>query len=36
MIGHFNVEFEQPGIEILNRENVAIIAKLALKPNLAA
>jgi protein angel len=25
------VEFEQPGIEILNRENVAIIAKLCLK-----
>jgi protein angel len=27
------VEFEQPGVEILNRENVAIIAKLSLKSN---
>lgn len=27
------MEFEQPGIELLNRENVAIIAKLCLKSN---
>jgi protein angel len=27
------VEFEQPGIELLNRENVAIIAKLCLRSN---
>ncbi|KAG5673288.1 hypothetical protein PVAND_003348 [Polypedilum vanderplanki] len=31
LIEEHNVEFEQPGIEILNRENVAIIAKLCLK-----
>jgi protein angel len=33
LVADYNVEFEQPGIEILNRENVAIIAKLALKAN---
>lgn len=33
LVDDYNVEFEQPGIEILNRENVAIIAKLALKSN---
>lgn len=27
------MEFEQPGIELLNRENVAIIAKLCLRSN---
>lgn len=31
MLEEHNVEFEQPGVEILNRENVAIIAKLCLK-----
>ncbi|KAL7018119.1 hypothetical protein ACKWTF_010645 [Chironomus riparius] len=31
LIEEHNVEFNQPGIELLNRENVAIIAKLCLK-----
>lgn len=31
LIEEHNVEFMQPGIELLNRENVAIIAKLCLK-----
>lgn len=33
LVEEYNVEFEQPGIELLNRENVAIIAKLCLRSN---
>ena len=31
LIEEHDVEFNQPGVELLNRENVAIIAKLCLK-----
>lgn len=33
LVEEYSVEFEQPKIEVLNRENVAIIAKLCLRSN---